>query len=744
MSEPNWSFSAQTLDEAFSASIADAVIDPNSERAAQVGPAISPEALLDLFDAQLHSRHLDFAGLALREQGRGYYTIGSSGHEGNVAIADCLEATDPALLHYRSGAFFLRRAKRMNYPHGVRDVLRGMTAARSEPIAGGRHKVFGGAPLNVPPQTSTIGSHLPKAVGMAFHLKRAARLGLKGAVPKNGIVMCSFGDASANHSTATGAMNAACYIAHQGLDLPALFVCEDNGLGISVRTAPGWIAKSFRSKPGLEYFSADGCDLLETLEVTRRAVELVRTERRPAFLHLSVVRLFGHAGSDVALAYRTVDEMKADLARDPVVYTARLLMDAGILSQADVLSRYENVRSSIAELAEEAAHEPGLRTAAEVMEPISPRRPDTVETEVQRPIAAEERAAFWGTRLPEQAGPLTLAGSINRCLGELLIKYPEVVLFGEDVARKGGVYGVTRGLMKRAGGIRVYDTLLDEQTILGLGIGAAHIGHIPIPEIQYLAYLHTAEDQLRGEAATLQFFSKAQYANPMVVRIAAYAYQAGFGGHFHNDNSVAVFRDIPGIIIASPSCGEDAAAMMKTCVAAAKVDGNLAVFLEPIALYNTRDLLEEGDGGMMAAYDPEAAHVPIGSGRTYGDGTDLTIVTFANGVRMSRRVAAKLERESSIRVRVFDLRWLAPLPVEDLLREAEASSAVLIVDETRRSGGVAEGVIASLIDEGFSGRVARVTAEDSFVPLGPAANLVLVDEASIEAAARKLVAETSR
>lgn len=743
MSEPNWSFSAQTLDEAFSATIADAVIDPNSSRAARLAGQLSSDELLALFDAQLESRHLDFAGLALREQGRGYYTIGSSGHEGNVVVADCLEPTDPALLHYRSGAFFLHRARRMGYADGVRDVLRGMTAARSEPIAGGRHKVFGSVALNVPPQTSTIGSHLPKAVGMAFHLKRAARLELKGAIPKTGIVMCSFGDASANHSTATGAFNAASYISHQGLKLPALFVCEDNGLGISVRTAPGWISESFRSKPALEYFAADGCDLLEVLEVTRRAVDYVRTERRPAFLHLSVVRLFGHAGSDVALAYRTVEEMKADLARDPVVYTAGLLMDAGVLSRQDVLDRYESMRTHIKALAEEAAREPGLGTAAQVMEPISPRRADAVEQEVSRAISATDRTAFWGPRLPEQAGPLTLAGCINRCLGDLLIKYPEVLLFGEDVARKGGVYGVTRGLMKRAGGIRVYDTLLDEQTILGLGIGAAHIGHIPIPEIQYLAYLHTAEDQLRGEAATLQFFSKAQYANPMVVRIAAYAYQAGFGGHFHNDNSVAVFRDIPGVIIASPSCGEDAAAMMRTCVAAAKVDGNLAVFLEPIALYNTRDLLEEGDGGLMSTYDPDAAHVPIGSGRTYGDGTDLTIVTFANGVRMSRRVAAKLEGESGIKTRVLDLRWLAPLPIEDLLREARASAAVLIVDETRRSGGVAEGVISALVDAGFRGRLARVTAEDSFVPLGPAANLVLVDEAAIETAARKLVDEIS-
>ena len=136
---------------------------------------------------------------------------------------------------------------------------------------------------------------------------------------------------------------------------------------------------------------------------------------------------------------------------------------------------------------------------------------------------------------------------------------------------KGGVYGVTRGLQARFGEDRVFDTLLDETSILGLALGTSVSGFVPIPEIQYLAYLHNAEDQLRGEAATLQFFSQGAYRNGMVVRIQGYGYQKGFGGHFHNDNGVGVLRDIPGLVIASPSRPDDAAAMLRTCVAAAKV-----------------------------------------------------------------------------------------------------------------------------------------------------------------------------
>jgi 2-oxoisovalerate dehydrogenase E1 component len=164
----------------------------------------------------------------------------------------------------------------------------------------------------------------------------------------------------------------------------------------------------------------------------------------------------------------------------------------------------------------------------------------------------------------------------------------------------------------------------------------------------------------------------------------------------------------------------------------------VCAFLEPIALYHTRDLYSDGDGGWMAPY-PTDEHVPIGRACTYGDGSALTIVTWANGLFMSLRVAARLAR-AGIGCRVVDLRWLAPLPVADIVREASATGRVLVVDETRRSGGVSEGVLAALVDAGFDGRMARVTSKDSFIPLGDAALHVLVSEVDIERAARRLMA----
>jgi 2-oxoisovalerate dehydrogenase E1 component len=681
------------------------------------GSTLTGVRALELFDSQLGSRHLDLAARRLGAAGIGYYTIGSSGHEGNAALAGALRASDPALLHYRSGAFYVERARQVPGSTPLLDVMLGVTAATAEPIAGGRHKVFGSKTLSIIPQTSTIASHLPRAVGLAFGVERAARLGVACPWPADSVVLASFGDASVNHSTALGAFNSARYCAYQKIPLPVLFVCEDNGIGISVRTPAGWVRNVYSGQSGIRFFSADGSDLVDVAHVAGEAADWVRANRAPAFLHLSMVRLMGHAGSDVELAYREPAEIEADQRRDPVLRTAIMLVEQGLLTPAEVLLRYEDKRAEVAAAAERASAAPQLTSAAQVMAPLADLDPAPVV-------------------LSASSDRLTLAQGVNRALADLLAEHQEVLVFGEDVARKGGVYGVTRGLLKKFGAARVFDTLLDEQSILGTALGTGLCGFLPVAEIQYLAYLHNAADQIRGEAATLRFFSANQYRNPMIVRIAAYGYQKGFGGHFHNDNAVGALRDIPGLVIASPSRADDAAAMLRTCAAASRVDGRVCVFLEPIALYHTRDLYTEGDGEWLAPAGGDP--VPLGRGRVYGTGTDLTLVSFGNGVPMCLRVARRLA-DRAIDCRVLDLRWLAPFPVADLLREADITGRVLVVDETRRTGGVSEAVLAALTDGGFTGQqVRRIASEDSFIPLGRAAQHVLVSEPAILRAALDL------
>ncbi|MET0426397.1 MAG: thiamine pyrophosphate-dependent enzyme [Actinoplanes sp.] len=739
----------QNLDERFRDAVS-ALPAPGARRlpddAVRDGALLTGARALELFDAQLASRHLDLAARWLRSFNEGFYTIGSSGHEGNAAVAAALLPTDPALLHYRSAAFFCARAKSL--PDAARDVLRGVVASAREPIAGGRHKVFGSADLNIVPTTSTIASHLPRAVGLAVSLGNPLPAG---RWPRDSIVVASFGDASANHASATAAFNSAGWFAHSGTPLPLLLVCEDNGLGVSVPSPDGWLAATLKARPGLRYTAADGCDLAAAYDAAVEAAGYVRRERRPAVLHLSTVRLMGHAGADAEVAYRTAEEVERDLTRDPLVGTARLLVEAGLFSVEEVIGRYDEIGWQVRKVAEEVLGEPKMTTLAEIVAPLAPRRPLRASHEITEaatravgPGAAARLKAFDG-KLPEQSGPLTLAQTINATLTDALIGNPGVQVFGEDVARKGGVYGVTKRLRDRFGADRVFDTLLDETTILGLALGAGLDGRLPVPEIQYLAYLHNAEDQLRGEAATMSFFSSGAYRNPMVVRIAGLAYQQSFGGHFHNDNSVAVLRDVPGLVVAVPARAADAAPMLRSCLASAAADGSVCVFLEPIALYHTRDLYDPGDNEWLAPYAPPNSwttdHVPVGRARTYpvGNAADLTIVTYGNGLKMSLRVAAQLATEG-YGSRVVDLRWLSPLPVADLIRESSATGRVLIVDETRRSGGVGEGILAALVDGGFVGAARRIAGADSLIPLGPAAQQVLVGEDAITQGAHALLA----
>ncbi|WP_415184279.1 thiamine pyrophosphate-dependent enzyme, partial [Phaeovulum sp.] len=221
----------------------------------------APEAV-SLFRAQCLSRALDRTSRAMQKAGQGFYTIGSSGHEGMAAVAHALRPTDMAFLHYRDAAFQIARADQVPGQTMTWDMLLSFASSSDDPISGGRHKVLGSKELTIPPQTSTIASHLPKAVGVAHSVGLARRRPPEHrALPDDAIVMCSFGDASANHSTAQGAFNTAGWTSYQSLPLPILFVCEDNGIGISTKTPKGWVSASFGARPGIRYFFADGLDL---------------------------------------------------------------------------------------------------------------------------------------------------------------------------------------------------------------------------------------------------------------------------------------------------------------------------------------------------------------------------------------------------------------------------------------------------------------------------------------------------
>ncbi len=715
---------------------------PSPGEAILDGSALDARGFRDLFDSQLISRHLDLMARVLRVQNKVFYTIGSSGHEGNAMVARLTRHTDPAFLHYRSGAFMAERFRKLPGLDPIMDSALSFAASKDDPASGGRHKVWGSKPLWVLPQTSTIASHLPKAFGTAVAIEQARRIGHQLPIPDDSIAICSFGDASSNHATAQTAFNAAAWTAYQKLPAPVLFVCEDNGIGISVKTPTGWVAQNFKNRADLDYFYADGLDLATGYGQVQTAVEHCRRTRRPTFLHLRTTRIMGHAGTDFEIEWRPIEELVAVEAGDPLLRSAAIALESGLMSKDEILALYEDTRRRCFAAAEDADSRPRLTELADVMASLGPYTPAAVNAEATRSVAEDKRIAVFGseTKLPEKQAPRHLAIQINNALHDLFAKYPEALLFGEDVAQKGGVYTVTKGLHKAFGNKRVFNTLLDETIILGLAQGYANLGMLPFPEIQYLAYFHNACDQIRGEAASLQFFSNGQYRNPMVLRIASLGYQRGFGGHFHNDNSITALRDIPGLIVGCPSRGDDAAMMLRTLAALAKVDGRVCALLEPIALYMAKDLYEAGDGGWLTAYPTPDKALVFGEERVYNpDATDCVIFSFGNGVPMSLRAARAIEKQHGWKARVVDLRWLVPLNEAAIAKHAGECKRILVVDEGRHSAGVGEGVITAITEAGHGAKpLKRIVGADTFTPLAGAAFLVIPSEEEIIAAATAL------
>jgi 2-oxoisovalerate dehydrogenase E1 component len=263
---------AEVVDQNFQKLIPEGNLPPKRSSTGPAESGLSRSEFMDLFETQVMSRQMDLRARILKNSNECFYTIGSAGHESNAVWGKVFRLTDMAFVHYRSCAFMIQRAKQIPGSTPLYDTMLSFVASSEDPIAGGRHKVFGSYPLMVPPQTSTIASHLPKAMGAALSIGRAKDLRLDTAVmPHDAVVVCTFGDASINHSTAVGAVNSALWVAHQNVAMPLIFICEDNGIGISVSTPHQWLESQYAERMGLHYIACDGLNLFDTYRAAREA-----------------------------------------------------------------------------------------------------------------------------------------------------------------------------------------------------------------------------------------------------------------------------------------------------------------------------------------------------------------------------------------------------------------------------------------------------------------------------------------
>ena len=651
-----------------------------------------------------------------------------------VAMAAAADRPGAAALPLRRRST-VARADQVPGSTPVRDVLQGLMALADEPIAGGRHKVFGHPDLAIIPQTSTIASHLPRAVGLALALHRAHRLGVDCEWPADAVVVCSLRRCLGQPLDRGRCDQHRPERRLPGLPVPILFVCEDNGWGISVPT-PAGLDRAPRTAPGpgWSYVAVDGADPAAARHRDRpRPCDRVRDARRPVFLHLRTVRFLGHAGSDAEIAYRQPRRHRGRLRpRSRCWPPPGLLTGAGVepAEIARPLRRRSGPRSMPRPSG--CADAPQLRLGAPRSWPRS--RP-------RRPAPGRRRGAATTAPREPAEGPrrATLAESINAHARPILAATRRVIVFGEDVGAKGGVYGVTGGLARRHGAARVFDTVLDEQSILGLALGAGLAGLIPIPEIQYLAYLHNAEDQLRGEAR----HPAVLLPRPVPQPDGRPGGRAGLPEGVRRSlpqrqrGRCAARHPRPGRRLPGPRRRRRRAAPHLR--GRRRDRRTLSVFLEPIALYHRRDLHADGDGGWLAVRSrsstSRSARARVYGPTAQGSQHHLTMITFGNGVPMSLRVARRLA-DDGIAADVLDLRWLAPLPIADVLAAARRTGRVLVVDETRHDRRRRRG----RDHRAGRGRVRRADragspARTASSPSGPAASTCCSSEDEIEKAA---------
>ncbi len=683
------------------------------------------EELLEDFRIACLSRALDDREILLQKQSRVFFQISGAGHEILLlALARSLRpAYDWFFPYYRDRALVLAL--------GVtpRDLLLQAVGSAEDPASGGRQMPchFGNASLNIVTQSSPTGSQCLAAVGCAEAGRYIARHPrLDGACAQGDeITYVSLGEGATSEGEFWESLNTACR-----LHLPVLYVVADNGYAISVRAAdqaPAPVSELVRGFRGLAVTKMDGWDYASCRTKGARAIARVRAGEGPGLLHARVTRPYSHSSADSQAKYRDAAELAEEAAHDPIDTFEHALVANKLISEAEAANLRLEAREIVAHAADEA---------------LAAARPDpaTVTTNVVRlPVIAEPEAD--PAPMDPDAPPVVMAEAIRLTLHELLEADERIRVFGEDIADaddevldrvegKGGVFGVTRGLQRRFGSARTYNTPLAESNIVGRGVGQALRGLRPCTEIQFFDYIWPAMHQLRSEAATIRWRSNGAFACPLVVRVAIGGYLTG-GAIWHSQSGESIFAHTPGLLIAFPSRSRDAVGLLRSAFRAE----DPVLFLEHKHLYRQH---------YAADPLPHAGFLlPFGRGVIVRGGRDLTIVTWGATVHKSVEAAEELARDGSS-VEVVDLRTIAPWDHDLVCESVERTSRLLVVHEDMLTAGFGAEVSAWVTEHCFwslDAPVSRVTAKDTFVAYEPSLeNAILPQVADIASAARDLVA----
>lgn len=583
-----------------------------------------------------------------------------------AAALAALRPQDPVIATYRGHGWAL--ASGIDAEALFAEIL-----GRAGGVNGGRG---GSAYLSAPGtrflgENSIVGAGLPHAVGVALASRQKGR---------DEVVVVSFGDGATNQ----GASHEAIVLA-VAEKLPVIFVCENNGWSemtpISSTVPVGLAARA--AAYGLPGIALDGAEVPELRAAIAEAAKRAREGDGPSFLEVRVPRMRGHYNADVE-HYRPAPDKAEAAERDPLIRTRELLLDAG-LSADELEQREAEVEASVADAAKRAEAQPYPD-------------PSTVRDHIVGEVRAEPR------ELPSEGREVAYGIAINEALRAEMTASEDVVVYGEDVAVPGGVFGVTRGLQKDYSSSRVFDTPISESAILGSAVGASRRGLRPVVEIMWSDFLLVALDQLVNQAANVRYLSEGRETAPLVVRTQQGVTPGSCAQH--SQSLEALLAHVPGLKVGMPSTPHDAYMMTRAAIN----DDDPVVLIESRALYTQKGIV-----------DSEVSAEKAGGARWRRRGKDLLIVSWGRMVAQCVEAAEHLAHKG-YDVAVLDLRWLAPLDFDAVIEGVEAANKVLVVHEANQTGGFGAEVAARIGEQCFElldGPVSRLASPDVRWPSSP-------------------------
>lgn len=566
-------------------------------------------------------------------------------------------------------------------------------AQRAEGVNGGR----AGSPMLSAPEVgfmgenSIIGAHLPIAAGVAMANQMRQN---------RGVVLASLGDGAMNQGGTTEAM-----IFAAARNLPVIFACENNGWAEMTPTSATTRGEHLAMRGqglGIESHVIDGNDPVAVAEAVEKAAAVCRSGTGPVLLEFKTARLSGHYNKDIQ-HYRPADDIEAAQAEDPLLR----LRDLENIPAEDALRIDQEVAGEINSLAEKV-RQMSPPPVSDVLEHLYAPEQPTLE---HKPDSPSKDIAY--------------GRAVNEALKDALRRREEVLVYGEDIAVAGGVFGATRGLQKEFGEQRVFDTPIAEAAILGSAVGAAIAGMKPVVEIMWADFVFVALDQIVNQASNVRYVNRSKIHAPMVIRMQQGVTPGSCAQH--SQSVEAILSHIPGIKVGLPATPQDAYAM----TLAAIEDPDPVVLIEHRSMYQ--------DTGTVTLGGPSER---VGGAVLRRDGADVALITWGPMVASALDAAEQLSAQG-IEASVLDLRWLRPLDDDAIAAVvSRCGGRVVVAHQAFQTGGFGAEISARITEKHFSqlaGPVLRVGTPDVRMPSAPSLQEELLpNPADIVRAAQRL------